>query len=414
MTVLGFSHETRIRTVLVLLTGAVFCGGVRGAEDYSWVRGANYSMVGLPEKQVEKELGYGKRVGLNAVRVWCSFRLWKRDPAGYAQKVRDAVRVAERCGYRTMPILLNGNGAPVSQFSEDSWAEQDRYLREIVGVCRGEKGLLAWDVMNEPDCANEFVNKWKLKGAALEANRKVLWDYLRKAIGVVRSVDAKTPVTVGQAYVESIEATVDDVDFVSFHDYSATRAKVEAAYAAVSKIAKAHGKAMLQTETGCLARANPYDVALEACQRHGCGWFLFELIIRDRCADEHGIFYPDGTVRDPATIAATMGCFRSRDLGTIVPGSANREKRAAKAIASVKAALTETDDGFVHNYARAEPLLEACEEVANFLECCDLVPMAVPPTAKIAAWRKMSDPPMREIRAFAYELIKTLEAASLL
>lgn len=143
------------------------------------------------------------------------------------------------------------------------------------------------------------------------------------------------------------------------------------------------------------------------------GWFLFELIIRGRCDSEHGIFYPNGTVRDPATIAAMMGCYRNRDLATIIPGLPNREGQAERCVRDIKAALAEkTDDGFDYRPASVPKLLEACERAANLLECCDLVPMAIPPTAKIAAWRKIEKAPLAEIRAFAYDLALRLRESS--
>ena len=37
--------------------------------------------------------------------------------------------------------------------------------------------------------------------------------------------------------------------------------------------------------------------------------------------------------------------------------------------------------------------------------------MAVPPTAKIAAWRKMEKIPLAEVRDFAYELGRRLREA---
>ena len=68
------------------------------------------------------------------------------------------------------------------------------------------------------------------------------------------------------------------------------------------KLAKEWGEKLgiqvINTETGCLARANSYEMALEACQEFGIGWFLFELMIHGRCIDEHGIFYADGTIID--------------------------------------------------------------------------------------------------------------------
>jgi hypothetical protein len=34
---------------------------------------------------------------------------------------------------------------------------------------------------------------------------------------------------------------------------------------------------------------------------------MWELIITHPCGRAHGIFYPDGTVRDPSIVAAVLG-----------------------------------------------------------------------------------------------------------
>ncbi len=403
--------KTLIFGALCALAGFAGLADVKKVEDYSWVRGVNYTPdVRQPERSA-RELGYGKRVNLNAYRFWLAPWDWKKNPEGYTKWVRDTVRFGFAHGYRAMPILFNGNGLrPDYLLEEKNWPDLAAFATAISRALENEPGLLMIDVMNEPEC-----NPW-IYGAPKEeraARQKRIQNFVRRACRHVKAVAPKAVITVGYTTSWEIPPTVDCVDVVSFHDYSGTLASIEANFANAAAIAKKAGKAVMQTETGCLARCNPYDLALGACERHRMGWFLFNLVIRGRCDSEHGIFYPDGTVRDPATIAAMMGCYRNRDLATIIPGLPNREGAAERCIREIKAALAEkTDDAFDYRPANAKKLLEACERAANLLECCDLVPMAVPPTAKIAAWRKMEKPPLAEIRAFAYDLAKRLRETS--
>lgn len=76
---------------------------------------------------------------------------------------------------------------------------------------------------------------------------------------------------------------------------------------------------ILNTETACIARANPYDLALQIATAHKTGCYLFNLIIGGYWGEIYGIFYPEGTVRDPSIVAAIMGFYRNRDLNTIRP-----------------------------------------------------------------------------------------------
>ena len=379
--------------------------------DYRFLRGVNY---GFPadEEQLRRELSYGRRVNLNALRVWLSFHAWEREGENYVNRLVHSVRIAYECGYQTMPILFNGNGENSATLPRDRWPAMERYVAEIVTALRGEPGLLMWDVMNEPLCC------WWINGCedAEEKTRRceTVWEFLRHFIPCVRAHDMTNAVTVGYTTAWEADDSINMLtDVVTFHDYSPTRAVIEANFARAAEIGRKFGQPVIQTETGCLARCNPYDMTLETCEKFGMGWFVFELMIHGRCDSEHGVFYPDGTVRDPATISAMMGCYRCRDLDTIIVPVPNREGHAARAIEGIRRALTEyTDDAFDYRPSDIGKLLEACEVAANLLECCDLVPMATPPTATILAWRRLVEagqkPVLGEVRAFAYNLAKTL------
>ena len=402
---------------IVLVLGALLAGAACWAadaapakEDYSWVRGVCYQPSADRAEQTARELGYGRRLGLNTCRFWLAPWDWKRNPAKYEKWLRETVRLAHANGYRSMPVLFNGNGLrPDYLLNEQNWPDLAAYAQALVAVLKDEPGLLMWDVMNEPEC-----NPWVEQAPANEqkARRARIQAFVRKACALVKAADPTRPITVGSTTSWESEAIADCVDVLSFHDYSGTRQQIEDNFANAERIGKARGIPVLQTETGCLARCNPYDLALAACQRHKMGWVVYCLMIPGRCDSEHGIFYADGTVRDPATVAAIMGCHRNRNLATIIPGLANREGHAERCVDEIRRALAEkTDDAFDYRPANVARLLAACERAANLLECCDLVPMAVPPTAKIAAWRQMERPPLAEIRAFAYDLAKTLRDA---
>ena len=119
--------------------------------------------------------------------------------------------------------------------------------------------------------------------------------------------------------------------------------------------------------------------------------------------------YPDGTVRDPATVAAMMGLFRKKTPDRI-RHNANKEGKANEAIERIRRAMTDHTKTFEYTRRPTDELLEAMEWAANILECCELVPMIDPPTAKIIEWR-MQDPDaldVTEIRRFAYRLVEEL------
>jgi hypothetical protein len=194
---------------------------------------------------------------------------------------------------------------------------------------------------------------------------------------------------------------------------------VENSYLQAEEIAKKYHKPVLNSEMACVCRANPYDVALEVCERHKMGWYLFELMVGGGWSDVHGLVYPDGTVRDPSIIAAIYGWHRNRDLKTMIKENPNREGQAQKAIDQLKAALGPSSSGGRRGRGAAVPasgtstdaILEAAEYCANLLEAAQMAPMREPPTARIQFWR--SQPPEQRdqaaIRKFALELGQKLK-----
>ena len=48
-------------------------------------------------------------------------------------------------------------------------------------------------------------------------------------------------------------------------------------------------------------------MAIQIADEHNVGWYVFDLIISGYWSDIHGLVYPDGTIRDPASIAAIYG-----------------------------------------------------------------------------------------------------------
>ena len=388
------------------LCSGVALGGVR-TNDYSWVRGTHYRLNGNAEKTA-RELGYGRRVGLNAVRFWVAQGDWRRSPRAAAEKYRAFVRQAWECGYYSMPILFNGNGLDPAMLEGSKWQECSAYVSDIVNALREEPGLLMWDVMNEPT-----YNAWigKAPDAAEKRRREEkTFGFIRRACSLVKRLDPASPVTLGCSNAQEAECTADCVDVLSFHDYSSTREDVEKGYAKMDALGRRTGKPVIQSETGCTAYGNGYDMAFEACARHRFGWFFFNLIIHGYTEAFHGVFYADGTVRDPSAISAMMGCYRCRDLDTIIPASPTKPGKEIRLDAVIEDLRKAIAGGNGNAHARTRLFLEM-ERAANYLESCELVAMNVPPTARIFAWRKMDNPPMDEVTGLAGALLGKLQSS---
>lgn len=403
-----------MKKIILLLSFLLI--GIRGSKadatlkDYSHVRGVCHIGWMSDEATIRKELGYARRIHLNSTRIWLPMDRYKAAPDEFVKKLKTYVRIAHEMGFGVMPILWNGNGLNPDILKEGYREEADAYVRDIVGALKDEPGLFIWDIMNEPTC-NDYHNL-----APNEEERKVrrkeIFDFVRRNCQLVRQLDSKNAITVGTTLAFNLEeASPDLVDVLSFHDYSTTVAGMERSYEAAQKVAEKYRKPLLNSETGCMGRANPYDLAIQTCEKHGAGWYLFELMISGYWSDIHGIFYADGTVRDPSIVAAVMGCFRNRDVSTMVKERPNKEGHAQQAVRQVEEALKEETTAFRHRKASTERILEAAEFCANLLESAQMLPMHDLPTAQIAAWRKQpaAERDEQAIRRFAYDLAQKLK-----
>ena len=392
----------------VVLLGLIFAVAVSAAsaekplKDYSSVRGVNYGMQG-DQKTIERDLGYAKRLNLNSTRIWLSYLAYEKDPKGYIEKVRNYIRTSKQLGFSTMPILFNGNNLNPDTLKPEFRSRGDAYVKAIVEAIKDEPGLLMWDIMNEP-MTNDYVGH--AAADQKQPRQDEITAFVRYYLGVVKKFDAANALTVGYNYSYQLEGSADLVDVLSFHEYTTLRSTIEASYKTAEDVSKKYGKPMLNTETACIARSNPYDVVLQISEEHKTGWYLFNLMIQGYWGEVHGLFYPDGTIRDPAIIAAVMGFYRNRDLNTMIRPVPNREGHAEKALKAIQDALGDDPNTFRHTTQPTDKLLDAAEYAANLLESAEMVPMIVPPSAQIQYWRQQ--PPEKRdraaIRAFAYDL----------
>ena len=374
--------------------------------DYSFIRGVNYGLKDDPAI-IRRDLGYARRLGINSVRIWLSWRRFEELGQAYIDQLVMFVRTCHGEGVSVMPILFNGNGLDPAVLEDDFIPRAEAFTAAVVNALRDEPGLIMYDAMNEPPC-NDMILK-----APDEATKQAvyarIWRFVRRVCTHIKALDPLNALTVGNWLAQDIDTSADLVDVISYHDYSPTLAGVRAAAEMALEAGRKWGKPVINNETCCIARANPYDAVIQVLNGHGIPWYVFNLMIEGYWSDVHGIFYPDGTVRDPAIAAAIVGCFRSRDLDVIVPEKPNREHQAQDALRRLRTLLSDAEpDVFAYRGLKAADLLDACEHAANLLECGQLVPMQIPPSARIALWRKQEKPNLLDIKQFAFELAEAL------
>lgn len=382
---------------LVVMLAMPVAAQRRVPKDLSGVRGFNYQAaesIGHAEHWLhydpavtERDLDYARRLDLNQVRIFVPFAAWERDKEALRKDLLHFVRAAHERGIGVMPTMQYKFG---EWKDRAAWPNSREFVADLVASIGKEPGLEIWDVENEPECC-------KLPPTPDNRLRMEHAMYMAK---MFHELDPVTPVTIGATFADNMIEMGDAVDVLSFHDYSPTRARIRANIARAKAYAAKVGKPLFNSEIGCVARANPYDVTLHEHMQAHVGWYIWELMITGNWGTVHGVFYPDGTVRDPAIVAALLGMFRNRGTN-VVEEAPDRENHLTEAVLNNKKWLADPKADWGAG-------LDLAETSANLLEAAQLVAMHDLPTRKVELLRNGA-PDMPALRAMLERFTSALE-----
>ena len=374
-------HATML-VPLALLAVVPLSAQRRPAGDLSGVRGFNYQSApteGHTEHwlhysgaETERDFDFAKRLQLNQVRVFTPYAAWVQGKAAFRKNLLHLVRAAHQRGMGVMPTIQYERGVSMDK---SRWASSKEFVADLVATIGKEPGLAFWDVSNEPDCCAlppTPANRTRMEHAVYMAR-------------MFHELDPVTPVTIGAAFSDNMIEMGDAQDVLSFHNYLPTRAAIRADIGKAKAYAAKVNKPLINTEIGCIARANPYDVTLEEHMKARVGWYIWELMITHQWGTVHGVFHPDGTIRDPSIVAALLGMFRDRDENVML-SAPDREGAVTRAVANNKKWLAEANPNW-------DTGLDLAEISANLLEAGELIAMNEPPTRTVDLLRKGASNP---------------------
>ena len=368
-----------------------FClalGGIAQAaapKDLSNVRGFNYTPASVTNEalymqyddaEVNRDFGYARTLGLNQVRTFARYSEWKQDTAKFRGSFRKVMAAAKRHNLQIMFVLSPGRAlidVPATSTQAAADAEVKAWVTDLLKMAKGHKEVLAWDVANEPDWSGYSDNPQP------ESYRQHRMAMARKIADIVHGFDKNNLTTVGCFRETCMEVSEPYTDILSYHDYSPTVAEVNRYITRAKAFAAKVHKPLVQTEVGALGRGAPYDMALREYRKAGIGTYIWELMITKGWGDIHGVFYPDGTVRDPVIAAAVMGIFRNQSADTRLE-SPDRESWVTAPLARADTWLAAPNPDWAEG-------LEIAEIEANMLEGNQLIAMRVPPTRTIKLLR---------------------------
>jgi hypothetical protein len=356
--------------------------------DFSAIRGANYCAAGghhlehwlqYDPKETERDLDYAKKININQVRVFLSYAAYQTNKEAFRQNLRHMAHACQARGIGLMPVVTY----KAEMFNESAPYPLSRaWAKELIGTLGQEPALAFWDVFNEPDYPPTATNRL----ARIERAR-VMAQIFREEQSARH---LRTPITIGFTFEKPMEENADVVDVLSFHDYSPTRAEIRSNITAAVAFATRVKKPVINTEIGCTGRANPYDVAIEEYSDAQVGFYVWELMVTKYWGDVHGIFYPDGTVRDPTIPAAMLGLYRNRTTNA-VEENPDRENWVTRTVTQGQKWLGDTNAPYAEG-------LRLAEIAANILEANELTGLRDLPSRRVALLRESAPPDRAALR----------------
>jgi hypothetical protein len=373
--------------------------------DLSSVRGFNYTPAGAAghagfwenydAATVDKDLALAVRLNLNQARVFMPYDAWAGNKATFREHVVAFVRACDHHNIGVMPVLAPGDRMIDQMPAKESRLLLNAWLEDLVNSIASEPGLAFWDVANEPDWRG--YPEHRRSGESIRRRM----DLARWMANQVHLLDKNTPITVGCTHVPCMEELTDAVDALSYHDYSPTANEIRKNIDAAQALAARVHKPVFNTEVGCIGRANPYDIALQEYRSAKMGWYIWELMITHFWGDVHGVFYADGTVRDPSIAAAVLGFFRNRSA-TVVLEDPDREGWVTRSVADGEKWLADPAADWNQG-------LDIAETEANLIEAAQLSSMRDPPTRPVDVLRT-GKPNTADLRAQIRRFISILKA----
>ena len=366
--------------------------------DLSTIRGANYRAAGAANTtdywqhynpaETERDLGYADRLKLNQLRVFVNYAAWQTNKTAFRKNLIDLARACQARGIGLMPVVT---------YKAEMIHETEPYplnrawVKDLIDTIGHEPALAFWDVFNEPDYPPDSTNR-----LSRIAHARVMAQLFRE----LDTRRPRTPVTIGFAFEDSMEQNADVVDVLSYHDYRPTREGIHSNIVAALTFAAKVRKPVINTEIGCTGRANPYDVVIEEYSKAHIGFYIWELMITTYWGNVHGVFYPDGTVRDPSIPAAMLGLYRNRGTNVVLE-LPDREGWVTRTVTNSVAWLNDTNASYAEG-------LDLAETAANILEANQLIAMRDLPTRRVALLREGTPDPtaLHELLA---DLVNKLE-----
>ena len=243
---------------------------------------------------IERELGWAESLGFNALRVYLHDLVWSADAGGFAARIDDFLRIAQRHGMKVLLVLFDDCHRPaprlgvqplpvpgvhnsgwqqspgqnlVLQFHDGTVPDKERtrlaeYVQGVLNRFADDERILMWDVYNEPGNSG---------------NHDKTLDLLKLTWGWARAVNPSQPLTAcldGSSGERNIALNAEQSDVITFHRYSGHGLEKTILHHAASH----SGRPVICTEYMAREFGTTFQYSLPIFKRHGVGCFNWGLV----------------------------------------------------------------------------------------------------------------------------------------
>ena len=224
----GFWRIRHLKKVTTGLDDSYSNNGMKST-DVKHIKGINYYPQDCPwdmysscfnEEVLRDDFKLIKSSGLNSVRIFVPYLDFGSAYVSEEklEKLHKVLDLLEEEDLKAIITLFDMYG----NYDVVDWTLNQRHVEFVVERFKDHKGVLAWDIKNEPDL--DFKSRGEENVLA----------WLKEMVTYVNSIDKNHPVTIGWSSPESAVLLKDQVDFVSFHYYKSLK-KFKESYLALQK-----------------------------------------------------------------------------------------------------------------------------------------------------------------------------------
>jgi hypothetical protein len=199
--------------------------------------------------EIDRELGWAEKLGMNTMRVFLHNLLWEQDAAGFQKRIDQFLAIASKHHIRPVFVLfdscwdpdpkLGPQRPPIPGVHNSGWVQAPgravltdsaqypklkAYVQGVVGAFGNDPRVLAWDVWNEPDNNNDS-SYGKLEPAN---KRDLILALLPQVFEWARSAHPAQPLTSGiwtgdwsslAKMSPMARLQIEESDVITFHNY---------------------------------------------------------------------------------------------------------------------------------------------------------------------------------------------------